>query len=676
MAEIVGLISAIAAITAAAFKITKAISTVRDDLGVATSSVKSILDDTKAVSFILRQIQSRITVAGHVDSDTKRMLEEILPRCKADIDEIERSLLPLIGCSGQPMTSRQRLRCLFAESKICSQQAALASLKLTLSMFIGTLQLSDGFTVEQLKEEILEAITKTGETKASFLNAEKIDQAAAQAYNPEETADDQSFDGATPATAESSQSTLASDGDSSETSLALTDGGKPGRTNEHRGPAEMQLNILKQTDFEMAYRLSDDSYLWIAAHLTLQRSVTAFARLAIEHQPVEAFDQPTEAAQQPTEAAQQPTEAVLQTTEASGQPSTSDNTLKGTVEVQRDEGSVENDHISTADEEPNEDRHVRSPTSPSRGRPGETAPRGERRRDHPPTHSTASGKEQRRRFQPSVRDESPSSSDYERADSPLGYQPQQRQPGRPQHPTFSGNSRGFEPSSFNGYGPDYGDPGFGQNHPPEQGSRPGFYGGFPPAMSAPPGQGYYYSPYHAPQGYFPPYGAAPAPPAAALEEAKPDPEKEQMRLQLEAIKRAQARREAEEQQRERDMMVRRDAEETFHRRMEEMRRAQEEAKEQIEKARIQTENMAREKLEAEIKAREERRIAAEQERSRIEAEARRKLELELAAEKEGRERQDREIRMRAMEIEEQLKARETKKRSLRASLLGRGNSSK
>ncbi len=151
MAEIVGLISAIGAIAAAGLKISRAIAAARDDFGTATANVNAIAIDAKAVAAILGHIRSHlIGRPGRVDSDTTELLDKIVARCEADIKDLQTSLLPLIENmnSAEPMNKRLRLRWLFAKSKICSQQAALGSLKLTLSLFMHALQLSDGFAVE------------------------------------------------------------------------------------------------------------------------------------------------------------------------------------------------------------------------------------------------------------------------------------------------------------------------------------------------------------------------------------------------------------------------------------------------------------------------------------------------------------------------------------------------
>jgi len=54
MAEIVGLVSAIAAIAGASVKIARAVLSACDDFGVVTSSVKAIAEDMRFVTIILR----------------------------------------------------------------------------------------------------------------------------------------------------------------------------------------------------------------------------------------------------------------------------------------------------------------------------------------------------------------------------------------------------------------------------------------------------------------------------------------------------------------------------------------------------------------------------------------------------------------------------------------------
>ncbi|KAK4108965.1 hypothetical protein N656DRAFT_368004 [Canariomyces notabilis] len=150
MAEIVGLITAIGTIVASGFKITRAIGAIHDDLGAATASIKAIAADTSFVTMVLGQIRDTISANRVTDSDTLKILGEIVSRCRTDIEEIESLVLPLLTNvkSGGSLSKRRRIRWLFAKSKICSQLAALGSLKLTLSLFIHTMQLSDGYNTE------------------------------------------------------------------------------------------------------------------------------------------------------------------------------------------------------------------------------------------------------------------------------------------------------------------------------------------------------------------------------------------------------------------------------------------------------------------------------------------------------------------------------------------------
>ncbi|VUC35069.1 unnamed protein product [Clonostachys rosea] len=82
----------------------------------------------------------------------------------------------------------------------------------------------------------------------------------------------------------------------------------------------------------------------------------------------------------------------------------------------------------------------------------------------------------------------------------------------------------------------------------------------------------------------------------------PDPEKIRLEVELAAYKKVREIAEADEGRTELEMQIRKDAEEAFHRRMEEMRRAQEEAKKEIEKAKKAAERAARERIAAEKKA--------------------------------------------------------------------------
>lgn len=150
MAEMVGLVTAIGTIIGTGYKITKAIAKAREDIGAAEASVQAIATDTAFVTMILGQIRDRLNSIRVIEVETLKILEGILLQCKTDIDAIEKTLLPIIANvkHGGFKSKRQRIRFLFARSKLCTQRATLGSLKLTLSLFIHTLQLSDGYDVE------------------------------------------------------------------------------------------------------------------------------------------------------------------------------------------------------------------------------------------------------------------------------------------------------------------------------------------------------------------------------------------------------------------------------------------------------------------------------------------------------------------------------------------------
>jgi len=67
-------------------------------------------------------------------------------------------------------------------------------------------------------------------------------------------------------------------------------------------------------------------------------------------------------------------------------------------------------------------------------------------------------------------------------------------------------------------------------------------------------------------------------------ESKPDPEMERIKAQLELLQKEKDQKEAAAKQRAYEDKIRKDAEEAFTQRMEEMRKAQEEAKKEIERA--------------------------------------------------------------------------------------------
>jgi len=149
MAEVLGIVTAIGSIVTCGFKLSRTIADAADEFGAAGTRVRSIAIDTKAVAVSLRQIRSRLRSKDRpLSQRAVEVLREIVTQCRTDIDEIEACLMPLIAKAGEVLSRKQRFRWLFAKSKIAGKQAALNSLKLTLSLFIHTMEFEDEDDVE------------------------------------------------------------------------------------------------------------------------------------------------------------------------------------------------------------------------------------------------------------------------------------------------------------------------------------------------------------------------------------------------------------------------------------------------------------------------------------------------------------------------------------------------
>ncbi|KAK2598953.1 hypothetical protein QQS21_005558 [Conoideocrella luteorostrata] len=147
----------------------------------------------------------------------------------------------------------------------------------------------------------------------------------------------------------------------------------------------------------------------------------------------------------------------------------------------------------------------------------------------------------------------------------------------------------------------------------------------------------------------PPATEAPAqPPTPAAKEPPPDLEKIKIAAELAAFKAQEEKAKAAEEQREREAQIRKDAEEAFQRRMDDIKKAQEEAQKEIARARVEAERAARERIEAERKAEEERQKQHAEAMKRAEESARLKIEAEIKA-AEVRRQKEEEDRKRAEE---------------------------
>jgi len=144
MAELVGLVSAITAIAATGFKISRTISTIAEEFGTVGPQLKAIATNTQAVAWILDELKVRLlNTNGIVSKDAVEVVQKIVAQCQLEIDDINKCVAP-ISCDGKEFSPRQRLKWLLAKPKLTTKMAALDSLKLTLSMYICAIRFMDG----------------------------------------------------------------------------------------------------------------------------------------------------------------------------------------------------------------------------------------------------------------------------------------------------------------------------------------------------------------------------------------------------------------------------------------------------------------------------------------------------------------------------------------------------
>ncbi len=143
------LITAIGGIAATGFKIAKAINDVVEELGTAGAQVKAVATDMRTVAVVLHELKIRLSRAKHVlTPEVAQVAHEIVELCKADIEDIEQSLSPLLAPEGEAMDLKRATKWLFTKSKIATKRASLDSLKLTLGLYMHTLQFIEGNYVE------------------------------------------------------------------------------------------------------------------------------------------------------------------------------------------------------------------------------------------------------------------------------------------------------------------------------------------------------------------------------------------------------------------------------------------------------------------------------------------------------------------------------------------------
>lgn len=149
MAEIAALIASIVTLTDVGFKIARGISQIANDLGTTGAQIKSIGTDLRAIPLILRELNKRLKSARAVGDEVRNVATEILQVCETDLRALEgllKGLQPLHGSRGSDV--RQKTRWVFARSRVASRRASLDSLKLTLTLFLHTLDFIGSGEVE------------------------------------------------------------------------------------------------------------------------------------------------------------------------------------------------------------------------------------------------------------------------------------------------------------------------------------------------------------------------------------------------------------------------------------------------------------------------------------------------------------------------------------------------
>ncbi|RKU47843.1 hypothetical protein DL546_008269 [Coniochaeta pulveracea] len=183
MAEVIGLISAIGGIAAAGIKVAKVVYALADELGTAGKQVRTLAADTRALSWVLKELNGRLQRMSSIPRDGIKVAHDAAMLIKDEIDGIGEIVKPLISEEGQRMSKKQKAKWIFTKSQITTRQTALNSHKATLSLVLDTLKLIEGQTdAEGLEEEIEHAESEVKHIKTNFEDAERTDLVLEKAY--------------------------------------------------------------------------------------------------------------------------------------------------------------------------------------------------------------------------------------------------------------------------------------------------------------------------------------------------------------------------------------------------------------------------------------------------------------------------------------------------------------
>ncbi|KAI0973432.1 hypothetical protein F4678DRAFT_426700 [Xylaria arbuscula] len=593
MAELVGLIASIGTIASGAISLAKALSAFADDMGSVGTQIRAISVDTKAVAWILHELKRRLDRATKINQQSLQVARDIADLCRLNINKIKEHLLPILPTSNGNISIAQKARWVFAKSKISTRKTALDSLKLTLTLFLHTLDFVEGDVVDEdsMREEIDDIIVMTKSTKTSFLNAARTDQMIREACEIADacTAKETGEDSANHEAVDNALKLLHSNIDSYQDGSALivatcastlgSKGSKTTATPTDLSEPQSSQRSNQSVEFQIIESLSDDSFLEIAQHIRTQKDVANYALIVLEGKhdggKIDATDPTTQADTHSILRSQTPAKDL---SESEGKPLADDPLSRTTTNVNSWSNS---DDLETGSVKSKPVASVDGRNTPS------FKDRHSRRREGNGTRSTATSTNRRLGYN--------------------GQNPFSPRPPTPRRPQYRMVPQVPTDGSY-----------FGNEHSPTSHSddiytmpynpvTPDYYPGDNPfASQAMPGQ-----------PWQPPPPPSPFSSTSAARDPPVDPEKEEMKKELAMIKKEQARRAAEAQQEELEARIREEAEQAFTRKMEQLRRdeenraeermlALENAKKEIEVARSEALEAARESIEKEKKAEVER----------------------------------------------------------------------
>ncbi|KAI1504536.1 hypothetical protein F5X99DRAFT_371334 [Biscogniauxia marginata] len=352
MAELVGLVASIGGIASAGLAVAKTIATLADELGSAGTQIKAISTDTKAVALILHELRRRLNKSTKINRQAFEVANEIADLCKVDIDNIKQCLLPISPSDNEKMDIAKKARWLLAKSKIAMRRTSLDSLKLTLTLFLHTLDFIEGDVIDEgyIQDEVEELVTQSKNTKTRFLNAERTDQYLEKVYDSAQffgqlgnkSNNDEYGMGDTQKllhcnTERNIEEELAmvlrripvNDYQDSETGVL-----------DSLQTTEDQMSKRKPSEFDIMESLPDDHFLRIAQHIRTQKVVTSYALVVLEQSPYKDVSTTTATATSNSPLENTPTSRVEVPSDRSPKATTKDSVGIGSSSVRFQESST------------------------------------------------------------------------------------------------------------------------------------------------------------------------------------------------------------------------------------------------------------------------------------------------------------------------------------------------